>query len=226
MRSRLAALVAALAVVVALAGFGRASAQNTIVGRGQAVTTVRGSLVLIADGQVLYAVDARTQQSVHEITYWTPILDLDFDDGYLAVTMDDIVLIESIGDDGEHLGDLKTVGKVPGPFIKATVAGDMLAAIDRQGKLWYLNWRSGEAAAPDEGHHHAYLPFVQQHVFMGGPAPTPRMGEPTPMHGPEPTRMPPPGGGPTVPPMPLLPTLQPCGYPPCNAAEVARLRGR
>jgi len=209
--TRLAAGIAALVIVlVALAG--SASAQDNTIRRGHAIATIHGSLIVIANDSTIYATDARTQQWVHSINYDKPVLDLSYDNGYLAVTLDWGVLIEHVGIDGEHISDAKTAGKVQGPFVRATLAGDILIGTDTNNKLYFINWRSGEVAAP------------------GPPPPAARLFLPSLNYGCEPgpndpCAEPPPLGNATKPAEPLH-TPQPCGYPPCNKAQADALWGR
>jgi hypothetical protein len=200
-------IMATLIAILALAG--SAGAQDSTIRHGQAMATIRGSLVAIANNDTLYLVDSRTQQWFHKVGYGRQILDLNFNEGYLAVTLDsDIVLVEHIGTEGENLGSAKTAGKVPGKFSRATLAGDMLIGSDNQGKLLFMNWRSGEAAAPEPPPVGvAFLPYASRFSWLKEGAPRPA---PTARQTPEGPPYPPaPTDPPTVGPPPLGPTVMP-----------------
>jgi hypothetical protein len=186
----------------------------------------------------MHLVDVRTQKWIHGVGYEAQILDLDYNEGHVAVTLVNLVLVENVGDDASLFGELKTAAKVEGHFVRATLAGDVLITVDSQGNLSFRNWREGDRPTepcPFKGGcpevQRIYLPVTAKLVTgdgrwacgSGGPgdpcAPTPPAGPTT-----DPGEVPPtPRHGPTVAP---VPTDRPgCGYPPCNAAEAAAAFG-
>jgi len=226
---KLAAIVAAIVLVLGALANSVGAQPIVHVLKAHAVTPIRGNMVWTAFGSKVVVMDARNQNAIAEIDFLDTVFDISRSGEYVAVTLPHGVEIWEIGPDGEMAGNPQKAGGVAGQFVRATIAGEFVVGIDKDDNIHVVEWRKGviptdpcpfKGGCPNKANS-IFLPVLN---YGCEPGPNDPCAEPPPI-GPtrDPGEEPPtPGHGPVVP----TRTPQPCGYPPCNAAEAAAQFGR